>query len=168
MEEQCANYKGEHLSFHKECLVYQEHHHKANIALQNQEHFHQVPTRVASNPPLSRVRMSQSNSRDWLSLSASQTSQPSQQALQTPSKMVIFTANTGNSGATQRGILKRCLLSTKPKDNKRAINHERAVVLHQGKDSGKEEGLAGKAKTLVTIKSQRTRLCVLSRSTSRS
>jgi hypothetical protein len=53
-------------------------------------------------------------------------------------------------------MLKCYLLSIKLKDGKQAVNYERAMVLYQGEDSGEEGGLAGKAKTLVTIKSQRT------------
>jgi hypothetical protein len=70
--------------------------------------------------------------------------------------MAIFIGNIGNSGAAQGAMLKHRLLGTKPKDGKRAVNCKRVVVLHQGKDSGEEGGLAGKAKTPVTIKSQRT------------
>jgi hypothetical protein len=162
VELQCANCKGEHPSFHKECTIYQEHRRRADFALQNQERFHRVPTRVASNPPSSSARMSQSGSGDWPTIPSSQ---PSQQASQTPSEMAIFTGNTGNSGAAQGATLKRRLLGTKPKDGERAVNRERAVVLRQGEDSGEEGGLAGKAKTPVTIKSQRTQQRAPSRST---
>ena len=45
------------------------------------------------------------------------------------------------------------MAGSKPKDSEQAVNQERAVVLHQDKDSDKEEELAGKAKTPIIIKS---------------
>jgi hypothetical protein len=80
--------------------------------------------------------------------------------------MVIFTANTGNLGAAQGVPQKRRILSTKLRDGERAVNRERAVVLHYGEDSSEEGGLAGKAKPPLTIKSLKTRQHAPSRSTS--